>query len=138
VALSFELSSIVTTALALQVQGDQSTPLSEPLIKWMFTTGVLCIAVTWTAIPIIFAYYGKLDEVIDLLRRGTVVRFVTITYIVLVIVILSITGKMSGDKVSTLLASIAGYVLGQATQAGRREPEPKSDKDGPSPDRSNH
>jgi hypothetical protein len=116
-------------AVVLQVQDGHSATLSEPLIKWMFTVGVLCIAVTWTAIPVIFAAYGKLDEVIDLLRRGTVVRFVTITYIVLVIVILSITGKMDGDKVSTLLASIAGYVLGQATQPSRREPE----KNGSSP-----
>src|SRR5262245_6810946 len=106
----------------------QPMNLSEPLIKWMFTLGLICISVTWTSIPLIFAYKDKLDEMLDLLRRGTVIRFVTITYIVLVVVTLALVGRLDSDKVSTLLASIAGYVLGQATSSGGKTPvvTPKS------------
>ncbi len=96
----------------------------------MFTLGLVCVSVTWVAIPVIFAYKNKLDEMLDLLRRGAVIRFVTITYIVLVIVILSLIGKLQGDKVATLLASIAGYVLGQATSQERRGSEETTDGGG--------
>lgn len=99
----------------------QSTQISEPLIKWMFTLGIVCIAITWTSIPIIFAWQGKLDDLLDILRRGTVMRFVTVTYIVLVVVTLALVGRMDGDKVSTILASIAGYVLGQTTHSVHKE-----------------
>jgi hypothetical protein len=56
---------------------------------------------------IIFARQGKLDDLVDILRRGTVMRFVTVTYIVLVVVTLALVGRMDRDKVSTILVSIA-------------------------------
>ena len=113
VVLAFSLPAAAQAAT-------QTQQLSEPTIKWIFTFGIVCIAISWVMIPLIFAYKNKLEEMLDLLRRGTVIRFVTITYIVLVIVTLSLIGKLDGDKVATLLASIAGYVLGQATSPDRR------------------
>lgn len=89
--------------------------LSETMVGVMFGIGIFAIAGAWVAIPLIFAKFGKLDELIDLLRRGAVMRFVTVTYIVIVVVTLALIDRLDGDKVATLLASIAGYVLGSAT-----------------------
>ena len=93
--------------------------IGEPLIRWIFTVGIVCITISWISIPILFAWQGKLDEMLEVLRKGTVLRFVTITYIVLVVVTLALIGRLDGDKVATILASIAGYVLGQTTQQPR-------------------
>jgi len=114
---SFSAVLVLCSATPSWAANDQALQqtISEPLIKWMFTLGIVCIAITWTSIPIIFAWQGKLDDLLDILRRGTVMRFVTVTYIVLVVVTLALVGRMDGDKVSTILASIAGYVLGQTT-----------------------
>ena len=89
--------------------------LSQTMVGIMFGIGIFAIAGAWVAIPLIFAKFGKLDELIDLLRRGAVMRFVTVTYIVIVVVTLALIDRLDGDKVATLLASIAGYVLGSAT-----------------------
>jgi hypothetical protein len=115
------LMVISSTTPTWAATDSSQSQLSEPLIKWMFTLGIVCIAVTWTSIPIIFAWQGKLDDLLDILRRGTVMRFVTVTYIVLVVVTLALVGRMDGDKVSTILASIAGYVLGQTTHSVHKE-----------------
>jgi hypothetical protein len=118
-------SPSATTAVGAAQSGVQTSEapkpqqLSEPTIKWIFSIGLACVSIAWVLIPMIFAYQGKLEEMLDLLRRGAVIRFVTITYIVLVIVILSLIGKLEGDKVATLLASIAGYVLGQSTPSDK-------------------
>jgi hypothetical protein len=106
-------------ARAAMAQGHESTvrPLSDQMVGIMFGIGIVAIAGAWVAIPLIFARFGKLDELIDLLRRGAVMRFVTVTYIVIVVVTLALIDRLDGDKVSTLLASIAGYVLGSATSA---------------------
>lgn len=103
------------TTPGTQPSPQNTQPLSESLIRWIFTVGIVCITVSWITIPFLFAHQGKLEELLDLLRRGTVMRFVTVTYIVLVVVVLALIGRLEGDKVSTLLGSIAGYVLGQAT-----------------------
>src|ERR1700687_3011337 len=96
---SFSAVLVLCSATPSWAANDQALQqtISEPLI-------------TWTSIPIIFAWQGKLDDLLDILRRGTVMRFVTVTYIVLVVVTLALVGRMDGDKVSTILASIAGYV----------------------------
>jgi hypothetical protein len=93
------------------------TPLKEESILMMFGIGIGTIAVTWTLIPWIFARQNQLDDLIDILKKGTLMRFVTVTYIVIVVVTLAIIDRLDGDKVSTLLASIAGYVLGQTTRS---------------------
>ena len=96
-------------------------PLPTNVIMWMFIGGIGAISITWVLVPWIFASRDKLDDLVDLLREGAVMRFVTVTYIVIVAVTLAIVDRLDGDKVSTLLASIAGYVLGQATIAKREE-----------------
>jgi len=97
------------------------TPLPKDIILWMFAGGIGAISVTWVLVPWIFAKRDRLDDLVDLLRHGAVMRFVTVTYIVIVAVTLAIVDRLDGDKVSTLLASIAGYVLGQATSSKSEE-----------------
>jgi len=115
------LSLFVASAALAQNHGGTIGALPTNVILIMFTTGVIGIAAAWIAIPMIFAKANKLDQLIELLRHGTVIRFVTITYIVIVVVILGLTDRVDGDKVATLLAGIAGYVLGQGTTHARDE-----------------
>lgn len=112
-----------TSVMAAQGGGDATPkqPLQENLILWMFGGGIAAITISWLLVPYIFASRGKLDDLVDLLRHGTVMRFVTVTYIVIVVVTLAMVDRLDSDKVSTLLASIAGYVLGQATAPRERE-----------------
>jgi len=114
-AIAF-LTAISSTSTWGAEQSNTPQSISEPLIRWIFTVGIVAITVSWITIPVLFAWQGKLEEMLDLIRRGTVMRFVTVTYIVLVVVTLALIGRLDGDKVATILASIAGYVLGQTTQ----------------------
>src|SRR3954447_12787393 len=98
-----------------QTVGTTPTPLPKDIILWMFAGGIGAISITWVLVPWIFASRDKLDDLVELVRHGAVMRFVTVTYIVIVAVTLAIVDRLEGDKVATLLASIAGYVLGQAT-----------------------
>lgn len=87
---------------------------SESLIKWIFTIGISSITVSWIVIPILFALRGELPSLYRLVQQGTVIKFITVTYIVLVIVTLGLINKLESDKISTLLAAILGYILGEA------------------------
>jgi len=122
VLLLIALSLSAGTALA---QGHDAIPqkLSDTMIGVLFGFGILAIAATWIAVPLIFARNGQLPALIDLLKRGTVMRFVTVTYIVIVTVTLALIDRLDGDKVATLLASIAGYVLGSVTGAREERDE---------------
>jgi hypothetical protein len=119
----------VVSAMAQGQVGTTPTPLPRDIILYMFAGGIGAISITWVLVPWIFASRDKLDDLVDLLRHGAVMRFVTVTYIVIVAVTLAIVDRLDGDKVATLLASIAGYVLGQATSSKREErderPEPR-------------
>jgi hypothetical protein len=120
------LTSLLFIAGSAMAQGQAAagqTPLPKDIILWMFAGGIGAISITWVLVPWIFASRDKLDDLVDLLRHGSVMRFVTVTYIVIVAVTLAIVDRLDGDKVSTLLASIAGYVLGQATTSRREERE---------------
>ena len=104
-------------AMAHDTAATARAALPNDIILYMFLGGIGAISVTWVLVPWIFARRDKLDDLIDLLRHGAVMRFVTVTYIVIVAVTLAIVDRLDGDKVATLLASIAGYVLGQATSS---------------------
>ena len=109
-----------------QTVGTAPTPLPRDIILWMFAGGIGAISITWVVVPWIFASRDKLDDLVELVRHGAVMRFVTVTYIVIVAVTLAIVDRLEGDKVATLLASIAGYVLGQATSSRRDEREERA------------
>jgi hypothetical protein len=125
VVLSLIVFSLYAGTAVAQTQAQPRPPLSNMMITAMFGAGILAIAATWITVPIIFARNGHLGDLIELLKRGAVMRFVTVTYIVIVTVTLALIDRLDGDKVATLLASIAGYVLGSATGA-REEREESS------------
>ena len=89
--------------------------ISETTIRYIFTVGTISVAISWLAVLGIVAWKQQFATLVDLIRNGPLIKFVTVTYIVIVVVTLALLGKLSGDKVSTLLASIVGYVLGDAT-----------------------
>lgn len=123
------LMLIAGAAVAATEHNVPERALPDGLILQMFGLGIGTIAITWVLIPAIFAWRNQLDVLIDLLKEGAIMRFVTVTYIVIVAVTLAIIDRMDGDKVSTLLASIAGYVLGQAVSARKASPE-REDREG--------
>jgi hypothetical protein len=117
------LLAAVALPAAAQNHGADPPTLGPWMIGIMFAVGILAIAATWIAVPMIFARNGQLPALIDLLKRGAVMRFVTVTYIVIVTVTLALIDRLDGDKVATLLASIAGYVLGSVTSSREEREE---------------
>lgn len=115
--------AIVPLEAAAQGHGVTPAPLDPWILGLMFGIGIVSIAAAWIAVPMIFARNGQLPALIDLLKRGAVMRFVTVTYIVIVTVTLALIDRLDGDKVATLLASIAGYVLGSVTSAREERTE---------------
>src|SRR3954452_3615274 len=105
-------------AILLQAvpQPSEKIHLSEPAAFKMFLVGILVVGAAWTITPLVFVLKNQTDTLLRGLREGSILRYVTITYIVLVAVTLSLVDKLDGDKVATLLASIAGYVLGQGSR----------------------
>jgi predicted small integral membrane protein len=93
--------------------------MSERGILFMYGIGVAAIALAWISIVGLFAWKGKLDELMDQVRDGPLIKFVTVTYIIVVIVTLGLIGKLESAHVSTLLGAIAGYVLGE--RSGQRQ-----------------
>jgi hypothetical protein len=91
-------------------------PLKETTIQWMFIFGVGAVAAAWIILPLGAILMQKSDMLVEILRQGTVLRYITVTYIVIIVVTLAMIGRMQSDQVSTILASIAGYVLGQGTR----------------------
>jgi len=87
---------------------------SEHLIFWIFTIGIFSITLSWITIPVVFVYRNKVDDLFRLVQQGSVIKFITVTYIVLVVVTLGLIGRLEPDKISTLLAAILGYILGEA------------------------
>src|SRR5262249_44485420 len=111
----------LSTAMAESASASSKQPLANWVILTLFGVGIVCIAASWIIVPIVFARRAHLDDLIDLLKRGTVMPPVTQSYIVIVAVTLAIIDRLDGGKVSTLLGSIAGYVLGQATSHREEE-----------------
>jgi predicted small integral membrane protein len=98
--------------------------MSERGILFMYGIGVAAIALAWISIVGLFAWKGKLDELMDQVRDGPLIKFVTVTYIIVVIVTLGLIGKLESAHVSTLLGAIAGYVLGE--RSGQRQSRGKN------------
>src|SRR5262249_16100876 len=93
---------------------DIKDPPDNDVIKLIFLVGMTSITVSWIMIPALFAWRGELAQLYRLVQQGSVIKFITVTYIVLVIVILWLIGRLADDKISTLLAAILGYILGEA------------------------
>lgn len=81
---------------------------------WMYVIGIAAVGIAWTVVPLAFIIRGQTDTLVDVLKQGTALRYITVTYIVLIVVTLALVGKLDSKDVSTLLAGIAGYVLGQS------------------------
>ena len=107
-------------------------PVSEKGILLIYTVGVISIAVSWTAVAGLFAWRNKLDALIDLIRRGPLIKFVTVTYIVVVIVTLGLIHRLEHDDIATLLAAIAGYILGERP-GGRMSDTARNTQPAPTP-----
>jgi hypothetical protein len=50
-------------------------------------------------------------------------EFSTVIVIIFTLLILGLIGSLGGNEISTILASIAGYVLGKATSTQSKEKE---------------
>src|SRR5947207_8760575 len=93
------MSLLLSAGNALAQGAGTKPPLPTNIIMWMFIGGIGAISITWVLVPWIFASRDKLDDLVDLLREGAVMRFVTVTYIVIVAVTLAIVDRLDGDKV---------------------------------------
>jgi hypothetical protein len=122
---------ILTPGLVLAQGSETAKPfeMTSGLVLQMFGIGISAITVAWMGIVGLFAWKNALNDLLDLVKRGPVIKFVTVTYIIVVIVTLSLVGQLESSHVSTLLGAIAGYVLGDR---GREErslkhvgPEPR-------------
>jgi hypothetical protein len=93
--------------------------ISEQTALVMYVVGVVSVAMSWVTIVALFAWRNELPSMMNLIMRGPVIKFVTVTYIVVVIVTLGLINRLEHDDISTLLAAIAGYVLGDRRSEGR-------------------
>ena len=123
-----------TTWTVLLLQAAESSAKTEPVPDmktafWMYVIGIVAVGLAWTVVPLVFVLKGETKTLVDVLKQGTALRYVTVTYIVLIVVTLALVGKLEGKEVSTLLAGIAGYVLGQSGR--QRDSEHAADETKP-------
>ena len=81
----------------------------------VFWASLVALTVFWAVVVIVFAQGKELDRLIDLTKSGLVLKLVTVVAIVAIIFILGLVGRLTAESVTTLLASIAGYVLGESS-----------------------
>jgi hypothetical protein len=128
--LAAGLTLLPGLALAQDSESPTRFELTPDLVKCMYLSGILAISLAWVGITLLFAWRNSLDVLIDLVKRGPLIKFVTVTYIIIVIVTLSLVGQLESSHVSTLLGAIAGYVLGDRGREDRSPeqhgPEPRS------------
>ncbi|WP_257461479.1 hypothetical protein [Archangium lipolyticum] len=136
-ALAVGLILMPVLVLAQAPESPKPFELTPNLVLAMYGLGIAAITVAWVAITWLFARKNALGDLIDLVKRGPLIKFVTVTYIIIVIVTLSLVGQLESSHVSTLLGAIAGYVLGDR---GRDErvveencPEPRPSRAGAPP-----
>jgi hypothetical protein len=103
---------------------------SEELVKWTIQATLVCITLSWLGIVGFVGIRGDFHFLVDLIKTGPLIKFVTVTYIVIAVAILGMLKVIDADNVSALLGSIAGYILGQATspRAGSESTAPKLPK----------
>jgi hypothetical protein len=90
------------------------------LIWWVFCFSILMLAAFWAFTITIFGSKNELALVADLTKSGLVLKLVTVVAIVAIIFILGLVGRVESNQVTTVLASIAGYVLGESAATARR------------------
>ncbi|HEX5752434.1 MAG TPA: hypothetical protein VFZ09_39880 [Archangium sp.] len=133
-ALTVGLTLLAGLALAQDTESPKRFEMTPNLVLWMYGLGIGAISVAWVAIVWLFAHKDALSDLLDLVKRGPLIKFVTVTYIIIVIVTLSLVGQLESSHVSTLLGAIAGYVLGDHGREDRR-PEHVGPEPLPSPPR---
>jgi hypothetical protein len=129
---AFIVSCMIAGTLAILVDAgwaesnlQQRKSPEDWVILAVFGIGIGAILVSWIVIPYIFAQNNKLDDLLDLVRHGQGIKFVTVLYVVLIIFTLGLLNLLESSHLSTLLAAIIGYVLGEATARIEREPSKK-------------
>jgi hypothetical protein len=128
--LAWSTVAALSSCQAFTAEPAQSVQLSEWGILAMYFAGVIAIAVAWVYVVHVAAKEKVLNELISILRQGHLIQFVTITYIIIVIVTLGLIGKLESSHVSTLLGAIAGYVLGQRSSEAAKNDKDKQDPKG--------
>ena len=131
VLMSLTLVLLVSTATAVFTQSPPAATSqaaqgpSEALVKWTIEATLVCITLSWLGIVGFVGIRGDFHFLVDLIKTGPLIKFVTVTYIVIAVAILGMLRVIDADNVSALLGSIAGYILGQTTsQRSGSEPKP--------------
>ncbi|QRN97769.1 hypothetical protein JRI60_01390 [Archangium violaceum] len=136
-ALAVGLILMPVLVLAQAPESSKQFELTPDLVLWMYGMGIAAISIAWVLIAWLFARNKALGDLVDLVKRGPLIKFVTVTYIIIVIVTLSLVGQLESSHVSTLLGAIAGYVLGDRGREDRvvenRCPEPQPSRAGAPP-----
>jgi hypothetical protein len=98
---------LLTSGIALAQSPESAKPfeLTSDLVLWMYGIGIGAITLAWVGIVWMFAWRKALNDLLDLEKRGPVIKFVTVTYIIVVIVTLSLVGQLESSHVSTLLGA---------------------------------
>jgi hypothetical protein len=124
-SLALTIGLTLTPGLVLAQPAGESKPfeMTETLVRWMFAIGIIAISAAWVAVTAVFAWKNSLNQLLNILMRGPLIKFVTVTYIIVVIVTLSLVGQLESSHVSTLLGAIAGYVLGDRGREEKSAPD---------------
>jgi hypothetical protein len=118
--------TILADACWAEVSAQDQPRTPDWVILSVFGIGIFAILASWIIIPIVFAYRCQLLELLDLVKRGQVLKVVTVLYVVLIIFTLGLLNILKSDHLSTLLAAIIGYVLGESAARGIGDDSEKS------------
>jgi hypothetical protein len=101
--------------------------LDESLFKWGLPV-IICFILALTlinAIPRILAIFKNQPEMVNEHAEHNVLNTVTVFLLIITVLILGIRGQIDNASLSTLLAGISGYVLGNV----RRSKEESEDRE---------
>src|SRR5262249_19458626 len=124
VLISLTAVLLVSTATAVFTQSPPAATSqvaqgpSEELVKWTIEATLACITLSWLGIVGFVGFRGDFHLLVDLIKTGPLIKFVTVTYIVIAVAILGMMKIIDSDNIAALLGSIAGYILGQTTSRG--------------------
>lgn len=105
-------------SLEAKVSAESHVPMTNQelwLAIGLMTSYVLCWFILWF-------FLRKRKKLLGLLfEKGNLLRMVTVIFIVLAVLYLTILGKMPSEASAAILAGIAGHVLGSTRRTAARE-----------------